>query len=98
MTGKQRRQLRALAHALKPVVTVGQRGITDAVVRQIDGALTTHELIKVKLAAESPVDRDEAAEVLPPRLDCEVAGALGRILILYRSHPEHPRIRLAGAE
>lgn len=94
MTGKQRRQLRALAHALKPVVIVGQRGLNDAVVSQTDGALTVHELIKVKLSSESPVDREEAAELFRRRLGCEVAGIVGRVLILYRADPENPKIRL----
>ena len=94
MTGRQRRQLRALAHALKPVVLVGQRGLTDAVVSQIDGALVTHELIKVKVSFESPAAREEAAERLRQRLGCEVAGIIGRVLLLYRPDPENPRIRL----
>jgi RNA-binding protein len=97
MNGKQRRQLRGLAHALKPVVIVGQRGLGDRVIEQIDGALTTHELIKVKLAPDAPLDRDEAAEVIRRRLGCEVAGIVGRVLILYRPHPEEPRIQLVEA-
>jgi len=96
MTGKQRRQLRALAHALKPVVVVGQRGLSDAVVSQIDGALTTHELIKIKVSAESPDEREPTAEQLQRRLGCEVAGVIGRVLILYRAHPENPKIRLTA--
>ncbi len=94
ITGKQRRALRALAHPLKPVVIVGRRGITDGVVKQVDDALTTHELIKVRIGSECPVDRDEAAAALGPRTRCEIAGAIGRVLILYRAHPEKPRIRL----
>ena len=61
MTGKERRHLRALAHRLSPVVIIGQRGLSDAVVRQVDGALTDHELIKVRLGSECPVGRDEVA-------------------------------------
>ena len=103
ITGKQRRQLRALAHSLKPVVIVGQRGLSDAVLSQIDGALTAHELIKVKLGADAPVERGDAAEIISSRTGCEPAGAIGRVLILYRRHPEHPKIRLvegakAGSE
>ena len=54
MNGKDRRYLRGLAHGLSPVVIVGQRGLSDAVVRQVDGALTDHELIKVRLGGECP--------------------------------------------
>jgi RNA-binding protein len=94
MKGKDRRYLRALAHALNPVVIVGQRGLSDAVLRQVDAALTDHELIKVRLGGECPTGRDEAAETLAMRTGAEVAGHIGRVLILYRAHPETPRIVL----
>ena len=94
LNGKQKRKLRALAHPLKAVVQIGQRGITEALVHQVDTALDDHELIKVRLGAESPIDRKEAAQQLAPRTGCEVAGMVGRVLILYRQHPDHPRIRL----
>lgn len=94
MTGKDRRYLRGLAHAMSPVVIVGQRGLTDAVVRQVDAALTDHELVKIRIGGECSVDRDAAAAALAERTGCAVAGAIGRVLILYRPHPEHPRIVL----
>jgi len=94
LTGKQRRRLRALAHRQKPLVQIGQRGLTNAVASQVDAALSDHELIKVRLLAEAPIGRREAADWLTERTGCEVAGTIGRVLILYRRHPEHPRIRL----
>jgi RNA-binding protein len=96
MTGKERRHLRALAHRLSPVVIVGQRGLTAAVVRQIDTALLDHELIKVRLGAEAPIDREEAGSAIVSATGAESAGAIGRVLILYRPHPERPRIVLPG--
>lgn len=98
MTGKDRKYLRGLAHHLSPVVIVGQRGLSDGVVRSVDQALTDHELIKVRLGGECPATRDEAATLLGARTQCEVAGTIGRVLILYRPHPEAPRIRLPGAD
>ena len=98
MTGKERRHLRALAHRLSPVVIVGQRGLTDAVMRQVDGALTDHELIKVRLGGECPVGKDEAAGALAERTGADVAGTVGRVLILYRPHPEKPRIVLPTSQ
>jgi len=97
MTGKERRYLRALAHRLSPVVIVGQRGLSEAVVRQIDGALTDHELIKVRLGSECSLDRDDAGAALAERTGAEIAGAIGRVVILYRPHPERPRIVLPAA-
>ena len=97
MTGKDRRYLRALAHRLSPVVIVGQRGLSDSVVRQVDGALTDHELIKVRLGSECPLGRDELGAALSERTGSALAGAVGRVLILYRPHPERPTIVLPGA-
>ena len=91
-SGKRRRALRALAHPLKPAVQIGQRGITAGILGQIDTALTDHELIKVKLSADCPVEKDEAGEKLVSKLGCELAGIVGRVLVLYRKHPENPRI------
>lgn len=97
LTGKQRKYLRGLAHNLDPVVMVGQRGVTGSVVRQVDLALTDHELIKVKVGGECPVDREEAAGILAMQTECEVAGTIGRIVILYRPRREKPTIELPAA-
>ena len=97
-TGKQRRYLRGLAHSLRPIVHVGQRGLTDQVVRQVGTALDDQELIKVKLGAECPTGRKEAGAELVARTGCELAGTIGKVLILYRPHPEKPRIVLPDGD
>ena len=61
LTGAAARQLRALAHHLDPVVQVGKEAVTKGVVAQVARALLDHELIKVKIGSESPVDRKIAA-------------------------------------
>jgi len=94
MTGSQKRYLRGRAHALRPTVVVGQRGLTEAVLRQIDGALDSHELIKIRLPEADRDGRAQAAKVLAERLACIVAGSIGHVLILYREHPETPVIQL----
>jgi RNA-binding protein len=90
------RKLRALGHALTPVVAIGKDGLTDAVVRATDAALTTHELIKVKLQREAPVDRHEAALDLAKRTKSTLAQVIGRTLLLYRRHPKKPKIDLTA--
>jgi RNA-binding protein len=97
MTGKDRRYLRALAHRMSPVVIVGQRGLSEAVMRQVDQALVDHELIKIRLGSECPIGRDDAARALAERTGGTLAGMVGRVLILYRPHPERPRIVLPAA-
>jgi RNA-binding protein len=94
ISGKQKKFLRGLAHDKNPLVQIGQRGLTEAATRQIDDALSDHELIKVRIAAEAPIGRKEAAEEICSRLGCEVAGSIGHVLILYRAHPDNPVIAL----
>ncbi len=88
---KLRRALRAAGHHLSPVVQVGKEGVTDAVLRQLDVQLAAHELVKVKIGAESPEDRFEAAERLGEAAGAQVAQILGRTVLVYRRHPEKPR-------
>lgn len=94
LTGKQRRQLRALAHPLEPVVRVGHGGLSPGVLAEIDGALEAHELIKVKVASESPVEPREAAPAIESSTGSEVAQVIGRILVVYRRRQKDPKIRL----
>ncbi len=94
LTGKQRRYLRGLGHSLEPVLQVGKGGVTDPVVAAADDALLAHELIKVRRGAECPLDRGEVGEALAGATGAEVVQTLGRTLLLYRPHPEAPRIRL----
>jgi RNA-binding protein len=86
-----RRALRAAGHHLAPVVQVGKEGVTGPVLRQLDQALLDHELVKVKVGAESPEDRFEAAEALAAGASARVAQILGRTVLLYRRHPRAPR-------
>jgi RNA-binding protein len=87
LTGAQLRKLRALGHALDPVIAIGKEGITDALVRAADGALATHELIKVKVHREAPTDRHEGAIELAARTGAVLAQVIGRIALLYRERP-----------
>ncbi len=93
LSANQRRYLRQLAHPLKPVVMLGTKGVTEAVCRELDLALTQHELLKVKLAG----DREQRAAELDRLLDAtgaENVQLIGHIASLYRPHPEQPRLAL----
>ena len=87
LTGAQRKHLRGLAHALKPLVQIGKQGLTEAAIRQVDEALNDHELIKVQAAVPRAEKREVAAR-LASELDAEVAGQIGHVIILYREHPD----------
>ncbi len=92
LTGKQRRALRALGHALAPVVQLGKGGLSDELVAAVDQALADHELIKVKLLESFDLDRHDAAAQLAARTGSQVAQVLGRTVLLYRPDPDEPRL------
>lgn len=92
LAGFQRKYLRGLAHALSPVVLVGQEGLTDGVVAAVDAALADHELVKVRL--RQPEDKKGMAADLARRTSAALCGLVGHMVILYRPDPETPRIEL----
>src|SRR6185436_939027 len=97
LSEKQRRHLRGLGHALKPVVFVGNAGLTDGVVAEAGRALTDHELIKVKVSGMERDARDEALALLAGRTDSELVGRIGHTALLYKKNKEKPRIVLPVA-
>jgi RNA-binding protein len=95
LTGKQRRQLRGLGHGMPPVVQIGKSGLSDAVKKAIDEQLLAHELIKVRRAADCPLDKHAIAAAIESDLGAEIAQKLGHTLLVYRAHPENPGLELA---
>jgi RNA-binding protein len=94
LTGKATRHLRGLGHDLTPVLSIGKNGITEGLVAETGRALLTHELIKVKVQSEAPLDRKEAAEELAEACGAALAQVLGRTFLLYKPHPKKPKIVL----
>jgi RNA-binding protein len=96
LTEKQRRHLKGLAHPLKPVVLMGNAGLTDALVAETQRALSDHELIKVRLPGLDRKDRDAALALLAERTGSVMVTRIGHVAVLYRAHPTLPRIVLPG--
>jgi len=90
-SGKLRQALRAHGHALSPIVQVGKSGVTKPLLQQVQKALADHELVKVKVAGESPEDRFEVAERLASEPGVNVVQIVGRVILLYKRHPQKPR-------
>lgn len=88
LTPRERAALKARAHALEPVVMVGQGGVSDAVVTEIDRALTAHELIKVKLGGADRAARAALADVICTRAGAADVQRVGKVLVLWRPRPE----------
>lgn len=88
MTPKMRQHLKAKAHKLKPVILIGSNGLTDAVQKEIDRALTDHELIKIRLPS---MERDDKHAVLAEICSvnhAELVQLIGNIGVLFRANEE----------
>jgi len=87
------RQLRAIGHKLKPVVIVAGNGLSEAVIAELERALTDHELIKVKLAAGSRERRSALGEAICERCGAQLVQSIGNvILVLRRAARPDPRL------
>ncbi|TDG12661.1 YhbY family RNA-binding protein [Seongchinamella unica] len=87
------KQLRAIGHKLKPVVTVAGNGLSEAVVAEIDRALNQHELIKIKLAVGGKDAKIAMARELCERSGAEIVQSIGNvILVLRRTAEPDPRL------
>ena len=97
LTEKQRRHLKGLAHPLKPVILMGNSGLTDSVVAETRRALADHELIKVRLPGLERTARDAALALLSQRTGSTMVTRIGHVAVLYLANPKLPRIILPGA-
>lgn len=98
LDGRQRRHLRALGHHRKPVVQIGAQGLTPGVLHAVDEALERHELVKIRVASDSPAPVDEIGSEIAAGTRSVLAQTIGRTLLFYRPHPKKPRIVLPRAD
>ena len=87
LTNKERAHLKARAHALEPVVHVGNSGVTGTLVAEVDRALTAHELIKVKVGTDDRADRVAIGDDLCARTGATAVHRVGKVVILWRPCP-----------
>ena len=92
LSERQRKHLRALAHALKPVIRLGNAGLTPAVTAETARALEDHELIKVKAPGGDRAARDELLAALARDTGSALVHRIGNVAVLYRPRAELPRI------
>ena len=94
LTESQKRHLRKLAHNLKPLVIIGDNGLSESVVNEIDQTLSHHELIKVRVNAMDREERDAMIATMCKALECTLIQRIGHIAVIYRMG-EDPVIRLS---
>jgi putative YhbY family RNA-binding protein len=86
----KRRELRAKAHHLNPVVSIGHQGLTPAVLHELDINLLAHELIKVRVFSDLRDERDAMLQRICAALDATPVQHIGKLLVLWRQGPEKP--------
>ncbi len=94
LTEKQKKHLRRLAHPMNPIVMLGNAGLTDAVVAELDRALTDHELVKVSARVGDRDVRNEALATLASRTTSELVQRIGHVGVFYRRPKELAKILL----
>jgi RNA-binding protein len=91
MDNASKKKFKAQAHNLKPVIIVGQAGLTDAVLAETEIALNIHELLKVKIRAERD-DRKQICEKLCVSTSAELVQSIGQIAVIYRANPKKAKL------
>jgi RNA-binding protein len=90
---KQKRYLRGLAHTLKPVVMIGNKGLSETVLNEIENALNHHELIKVRVSGQEKADRTQMLNEISEKTNADLIQVIGHIGGFYRPAKE-PTIQL----
>ncbi|WP_130833679.1 ribosome assembly RNA-binding protein YhbY [[Erwinia] mediterraneensis] len=88
LSTKQKQHLKGLAHPLKPVVMLGNNGLTEGVLAEVEHALEHHELIKVKIATEDRETRQLVVEAIIRETGACNVQVIGKTLVLYRPAKE----------
>jgi RNA-binding protein len=95
LTEADRKYLRGLGHRLVPVARVGNAGLSEAFLAEVDRALRHHELIKIRVPADGDrAGRDGSIAALADRLGAALVTRIGHVALLYRRNPEATRITL----
>lgn len=90
LPGKTLRELRARAHALKPVVWIANNGTTETVLREIDRSLRSHELIKIHAAVDGRSEREALIEAICAATGAHAVQIIGKMLVVFRPNPPEP--------
>jgi len=94
LKANQMRHLRSLAHNIKPVVLLGQHGLTEAVLAEIEQAIAHHELIKVRVPGMDRDDKRAIIQAICETCNAELVQAIGHMAVLFRKRAQDSQISL----
>ncbi len=87
MNSAQKKQLKAQAHSLKPVIIIGQASLTESVLQEIEITLKTHELIKIKIRTERE-QRNLIKDQIIAKTQAELIQSIGQVVVIFRKNPD----------
>ena len=93
LSSAQIKRLRAEGHRLKlkPIVTIGQKGLSENLHNEIETALDHHELLKLRIPGDDKSSKRELAKMLCEHHQANLVEAIGNVIVIYRSNPEIDR-------
>ncbi|MDC9715629.1 MAG: ribosome assembly RNA-binding protein YhbY [Gammaproteobacteria bacterium] len=94
LTNNQKKFLRARGHSLKPVVMVGQHGLSEAVAAELVSTMTKHELLKIKIRAEDKQSKQVMIDEIIATTKAHLVQVIGNVMVIYRAFDEEPQIIL----
>ena len=97
LTESNKKYLRGLGHQLKPVIIIGDAGLTESVRSEFESALQHHELIKIKVRVGDRLQRDTIVDTLCNDSGAALVQRIGNVALLYRENPEKKKVRLPSA-
>jgi len=93
LSERQKKHLRGLAHALKPVCRLGSAGVTEAFLTELETTLAHHELIKLKASAANRTERSAAIDSIVAKTGASLISRIGNVAVLYRPCPSGARLK-----
>ena len=98
LTDAQTKRLKGLAHALHPIVLIGQNGLKDTILVEIDNALAYHQLVKIKISVGDRDLRDETLkQILEHASEAILIQKIGNTAVLYQRNPDRPYLLSSSA-
>ncbi len=94
LSESKKKYLRGLGHQLKPVITAGDAGLSESVMKEFNSTISHHELIKVRIRSAGRQTRDALIEELCRQGSGQLVQRLGNVALIYRQNPDKPRIKL----